>query len=103
MEEELLSNEDLIKRLNNATIAKKLIDGEDGRLIKEMIDTITEQALHTLCFKVDLSNQASVIRMIERIRFLKYELLSGLKWFISEGEYSFDEARDRGILRQPTE
>ena len=98
IEDQLVSNNDLIQSLQKAGIAKKLIDGDDGRLIKEMINAIVEQAEYTLCNKIDLGNQASVIRMIERIRFLKYELLPGLKSFITNGEYSFEEAKERGIL-----
>ena len=98
VEDELVSNDDLIKSLKDAGIADSLLRGKGSGLLRDMVDDISEQTLRSLCFQIDLGHQPSVIRLIERIRFLKYEFLPGLKKYIDTGKFSFEEARDRGLL-----
>ena len=91
----------LMDTFDDSIVAKKLLEGPGGRMLKKAADKEIETTIKNLCYKIDLSHSPSVIRLIERIRLLKYEWPAALKRFIEDGEFAFDELEENNLLRQP--
>lgn len=84
-------DKELHEIMDDSIVAQKLLE---HRVVNKTLDRTIEKTIHDLCYKVDLSHAPSVIRLVERIRFLKYELPRGFQSMISEGELYFEENKE---------
>jgi len=88
---------ELLDIVSKATMADKLLYGENGEMLKSIANKQVEIALKKLCFEVLNERQRDVL--IERIRFLKYKLFDELNITSQEGELAYEELNDMQQIR----
>ena len=89
---------ELLEIVGKASIANELLHGEQGKLLKDTSNIQVERALKTLCFSELTERQRDIL--IERIRFLKFELFNGLNKLASDGELAYQDLTEVQQLRE---
>lgn len=99
MDEQSNISKELTEEMDKSILAEKILNSKEGKFQQDMAEKTIERAIYLLCFKVDLSHAESVIRLVERIRWLKYEWKTALEMQIKTGEIAFDELKERDLLQ----
>ncbi len=93
-----LTDREIYEKLEQASLADKLLNSPEWKIFQEASDRIVERAVEELATKVKADETTRIIELQTIIRKYKYGLFNEIKILKMESDQLFTEARERGVI-----
>lgn len=103
MDYSLLDDKTLHDRLEKGVLAAEFLGSPHGKVLAEACRRIVDAEIKKFAFNTDVTDVAQIVRHQEILKMYGFRLFDELRAMVKDSEFAFDEAKDRGSLRQPSE
>lgn len=97
---EELDDKELHDRIEKARLSENFIHSYEGKLIKEAAIRIIDKAVAKFALQTKADNLREIIELQTIIRKYRFGLFDEMKLLIQEGEFAFEELKERDLLRE---
>lgn len=93
-----LDDKELYDKLEKAELASRLKGSSEWKLLEEAARRIVDRAITEFALKTKADDIVRIIELKTIIKKYKFMLFDELEMLVQEGEYAFEEAKQRDII-----